>query len=226
MSLSFFENAYFLRSIGWAIANNFWQAGAFWGIYIALISSNKKLSALVKYYFSLAFLVLSFACFVFTTFQNYQLLLQSNGDATAISLLTPAQASTILPFFAVAYFAMLGFYIIKFILNYFQLRFLSTKGLQKSPVDIRIFATQTAYHLGIKRKIQVWLSEHVDVPSVTGFLKPMILLPVAMVNNLSTEQINAILLHELAHIKRNDFIINLLQSFVLLVLFFNPFAIL
>ena len=226
MSVSFFENAYFLRSIGWAIANNFWQTGAFWGIYIALINSNKKLSALVKYYFSLAFLFLSFGCFFFTTTINYQLLLQANGDSLAIPLFTPAQASTVLPFFAIAYFTMLVFYSIKFILNYFQLQFLSTKGLQKSPVNIRIFATQTAYHIGIKRKVQVWLSAHVDVPSVTGFFKPLILLPVAMINNLSAEQINAVLLHELAHIRRNDFIINLLQSFITLVLFFNPFAIL
>jgi len=226
MSVSFFENAYFLRSIGWAIANNFWQAGALWGIYMAVINSNKKLSALVKYYFSLAFLFLSFGCFVVTIIQNYQLLLQANAGQVSFSFFSPEQTATVLPFFAVAYLAMLGFYIVKFILNYFQLQFLSTKGLQKSPVNIRIYATQASYHLGIKRKVQVWLSTHVDVPSVTGFFKPLILLPVAMINNLTTDQINAVLLHELAHIRRNDFIINLLQSFITLVLFFNPFAIL
>ncbi len=226
MSVSFFENAYFLRSFGWAIANNLWQAGTLWGIYIVLINSNKKLSALVKYYFSLAFLFLSFGCFAITTIQNYQLLLKANGDSQAISLVTPGQVNTVLPFFAIVYFAMLGFYSIKFFFNYFQLRFLSSKGLQKPPVSISIFSTQTAFHLGIKRKVQVWVSAHVDVPSVIGFFKPLILLPVAMINNLNVEQINAVLLHELAHIKRNDFIINLLQSFITLILFFNPFVIL
>jgi hypothetical protein len=52
----------------------------------------------------------------------------------------------------------------------------------------------------------------------------MILLPVAIVNQLSPTQMEAIILHELAHIKRLDYLINFIQSIIKLFLFFNPFA--
>jgi bla regulator protein BlaR1 len=55
-----------------------------------------------------------------------------------------------------------------------------------------------------------------------GFLKPVILLPITLSTYLEAEEIEAILMHELAHIKRNDYIINLLQQVITTLLFFNP----
>jgi hypothetical protein len=57
-----------------------------------------------------------------------------------------------------------------------------------------------------------------------GILKPVILLPVAAVNHLTLKQAEAIILHELNHIRRNDYLVNLLISCVDVILFFNPFA--
>ena len=57
---------------------------------------------------------------------------------------------------------------------------------------------------------------------VVGVLKPVLLLPVALVTNLTTRQIEAILAHELAHIKRHDYAVNLLQSVVEVLYFFHP----
>lgn len=226
MPIIFFDNAYFLLSLGWALANSFWQAGVLWFIYKAITGSNKNLSALIKYHLSLALLFLSFLWFGFTHVQNYQLLQQAHSPYTKNWLIKFQQLTALLPFLAVAYFAVLFFYIINFFQHYFKLRFISTRKLLKPPADIRIFIAKTALHLGIKKKVTVWLSVHIDVPSVTGFIKPIILLPVAVINNLSIEQLNAILLHELAHIKRNDYLLNFFQSIIALVLFFNPFAIL
>jgi beta-lactamase regulating signal transducer with metallopeptidase domain len=100
-------------------------------------------------------------------------------------------------------------YSVQFIQNLLANRNLQKAGLTKASIDFRLFTTHTAIHLGIKRKVQVWISSLVDVPSVTGFIKPIILLPAALVNQLSVRQVEAILIHELAHIKRNDYIINL-----------------
>lgn len=76
--------------------------------------------------------------------------------------------------------------------------------------------------LKIKRGVQLLESRLVDVPSVTGILKPMILVPIGLLNNLPQEQVEAILLHELAHIRRSDYAVNLVQSFIEIVFFFNP----
>jgi hypothetical protein len=62
------------------------------------------------------------------------------------------------------------------------------------------------------------------VPVTLGFLKPVILLPVAMITHLTTRQVEAILVHELAHIRRKDYLINLLVTVTEMLFFFNPFA--
>jgi len=78
--------------------------------------------------------------------------------------------------------------------------------------------------LDIERRVSFGLSTLVDVPCVFGYVKPFILLPASIATSLSTEEVEAILLHELAHIKRNDYVINLIQQAMSVLLFFNPFA--
>jgi beta-lactamase regulating signal transducer with metallopeptidase domain len=62
----------------------------------------------------------------------------------------------------------------------------------------------------------------VDTPSVIGFLRPVILLPLAVLSNLSPGQVEALLAHELAHIRRRDYAVNLLQTAAETLLFFHP----
>ena len=78
----------------------------------------------------------------------------------------------------------------------------------------------------IKKKVALWLSEKIDVPATLGFIKPIVLLPIASINQLTTEQVETILLHELGHIKRNDYLVNLFVAIAETILFFNPFAVL
>ena len=79
--------------------------------------------------------------------------------------------------------------------------------------------------LGIRKSISLMESALVKVPVVTGVLKPLILVPVGMISNLSAEQVETILLHELAHVRRKDFAINLLQRVAEAFFFFNPFIV-
>lgn len=76
--------------------------------------------------------------------------------------------------------------------------------------------------LNVSSKVKLMESKLVNVPSVAGFFKPMILVPIGLLNNLPQEQVEAILLHELAHIRRSDYLVNLIQSFMEIVFFFNP----
>jgi uncharacterized protein (TIGR03435 family) len=79
-----------------------------------------------------------------------------------------------------------------------------------------------AASLGLGRRIYVVDSPHVDTPTVIGWMKPVILLPIAAFAGLSPSQIEAILAHELAHIRRHDFLVNLLQTFAETLLFYHP----
>lgn len=78
--------------------------------------------------------------------------------------------------------------------------------------------------LGINRIVALAQSARIHSPIVIGFLKPIVLVPASMLGGLSTEQVEAILIHELAHIRRHDYIINLIQSFIEALFFFNPFV--
>ena len=57
---------------------------------------------------------------------------------------------------------------------------------------------------------------------IIGYFKPVILLPASLLTQLSSQQVEAIIAHELAHLHRHDYWINLLQSVVEVVLFYHP----
>ena len=79
-----------------------------------------------------------------------------------------------------------------------------------------------AARLGLSHHVQVVDSLLVDTPAVIGWMRPIVLLPVAAFGGLSPSQIEAILAHELAHIRRHDFLVNLLQTFAETILFYHP----
>lgn len=70
--------------------------------------------------------------------------------------------------------------------------------------------------------VQVRESARIMVPMVVGVLKPVLLLPVGLATNLSVREVEAVLAHELAHIKRHDYAVNLLQSLMEVLYFFHP----
>ena len=112
----------------------------------------------------------------------------------------------------------------RFFISFYQSHHLYSTGLSKAAVDIRLYVQKMALQLHIKRRVRVFISAYVDTPLVIGFVKPTILMPLACVNQLSMPQLEAILLHELAHIKRNDYLVNIWVAFQEILFFFNPFA--
>ena len=82
--------------------------------------------------------------------------------------------------------------------------------------------TELSNKLGIKRSIQILESSILKVPVVIGYFKPVILIPLGVASGLSYEQVEAILAHELAHIKRNDYLVNIFQSIVEVLFFYHP----
>lgn len=230
MQLPFFDHAYLLQSIGWAIVNSFWQIGILWLLYQFITSIGKKLPALIKHHLSIALLITSLVWFIITIVQNYRLLTNpSSYPQLVINKVWILSFQTFVNTFSllsVIYLVLLCLYSANFFKALFADYFLQDRGVTSAPVNFRIFTSNAALILGIKKNIKVWLSDYVDVPSMTGFIKPVILLPASIISHLSFQQIEAILLHELAHIKRNDYLVNLLQSAIELILFFNPFALL
>ncbi len=74
----------------------------------------------------------------------------------------------------------------------------------------------------LKRTVRLLESVRAELPMTIGWLKPVILIPAGMVSGMSAEQLEAVLAHELAHIRRNDYLINIFQSFTEVLFFYHP----
>ena len=79
-----------------------------------------------------------------------------------------------------------------------------------------------AHRLGLRRSLRLVRSHALEVPMVLGWLRPVILVPAAIFSAMEPRALEAILAHELAHIRRHDYFLNLLQSAVEVLLFFHP----
>ncbi len=99
---------------------------------------------------------------------------------------------------------------------------LRTRGNAPAASEWQRMATRLSRRLHIRRAITLLESTLVDVPTVIGWLKPVVLLPASALGALSPQQLEAILAHELAHIRRHDYLVNLLQTLVETVLFYHP----
>jgi hypothetical protein len=78
------------------------------------------------------------------------------------------------------------------------------------------------HRFGIDRRVRVFECALVRVPTVVGYLRPVILLPASVVTGLAPAYLDAVLTHELAHVRRHDYLVNVLQSLVETLLFYHP----
>jgi TonB family protein len=93
-----------------------------------------------------------------------------------------------------------------------------------SPAGVTVAAVvnRLANVMGVYRPIRVLMSSITDTPSVVGWLRPVILLPAATLIGLTPLQLEAVLAHEIGHIKRYDYLVNMLQMLAETLLFYHP----
>ncbi len=90
------------------------------------------------------------------------------------------------------------------------------------PDSVICEASILAECLGIKHAVTILASSVVKTPSVVGYFSPVILLPASLVTGLPADQLRSILVHELAHIRRHDYLVNLIQLGIETLLFYHP----
>jgi len=103
-----------------------------------------------------------------------------------------------------------------------QLQRLRRKMVKKVNASLQSKLKELADKLKVNRLVLLLESALVEVPTVVGWLRPVILLPASALIGLSTEQLEAMLAHELAHIKRFDYLVNMLQTVVEILGFYHP----
>lgn len=101
-------------------------------------------------------------------------------------------------------------------------RRLARRAVKPADTRLQALAAALARRLEIRRAVAILESSTAAVPMLVGWLKPAVVLPAAALAGLTPEQVEAILAHELAHVRRQDFLVNVLQSVVEAVLFYHP----
>jgi uncharacterized protein (TIGR03435 family) len=127
-----------------------------------------------------------------------------------------------LPLVVLLWIAGVGILLLRLFGGWWRIHRLHRTSRTASPSIWTDVAGRIAATLGLSLRFRVVDSPLVDTPTVIGWVKPMILLPVAAFAGLSPSQAEAILAHELAHIRRHDFLVNLLQTFAETILFYHP----
>lgn len=230
---------YIINSVGWALISFTWQAALIVGAYWLVTRTVPKNYYTFKYWTGM----LTVGICLLIPFYHL-----ANTDITVISqnsfnLLGPTIASTVvaihqtsitemipyfinlcLPYFVIAWAMLVIVLSCNLIHTWMNLKkiFYSKEKHVNDTSKINEIMHQQAQSLGLLFAPVLKITQHVNVPATFGFFKPVILLPVSIINRVPIEQIEMILLHELCHIKRHDFVHNLLQLLTDTLFFFHP----
>ena len=136
--------------------------------------------------------------------------------------LTPGGTQAWLPLVVVLWIIGVAVFLLRLLGGWWRISRLQRTSRAAAPSVWADAAARIAATLGLTHRVHVVDSSLVDTPTVIGWMKPVILLPIAGLAGLTPSQVEAILAHELAHIRRHDFLVNLLQTFAETMLFYHP----
>lgn len=127
-----------------------------------------------------------------------------------------------LPLMVLAWFCGVALLTLRLLSGWVWVQRMKSHGALPARDEWQSMAVRLARRLHIRRPVRLLESTHVDVPTVIGWMKPVVLLPGATLAGLAPQQLEAILAHELAHIRRHDYLVNLAQALVETLLFYHP----
>jgi len=230
--MSFLADSAFLNALGWSLLNSIWQFAVCWFAYRIFIAGTGRLPAAAKHTAALCLLFSGSLFFIFECIWKYY-----TGNSPAVAAVTIENGNwyrswqaaghyldSFMPYWSLLYLGCIVLLFVKLAFFVRQAGHLHHNGVSKISARWRIYIKDISSQLGIRKEVKAFLSAHIDTPQVIGFLKPVILVPAACLTHLDTHQLEAVLLHELVHIKRNDYLVNLFMATVEILFFFNPFV--
>ena len=237
------------QAIGWALLHLLWQATIVAGMLAAVLALIPRQSANARYSAACGALGLVFALFIATTWRAYDPAVTpvsaaplSESQAAKITvtnvpvvlaaiaadtwrdrmLSMVASARQSLPSIVALWLTGVVFLSSRLLLSWMRARRLANTNAQPANVQWQRVARRLSDALGLRRAVRLLESAAVEVPSVIGMLRPVILLPASTLTGLTPAQIEMVLAHELAHIRRHDFFVNLLQAVAETLMFYHP----
>jgi beta-lactamase regulating signal transducer with metallopeptidase domain len=128
----------------------------------------------------------------------------------------------LLPWLTTIWFAGVVLFSLRLLVGLAGVERLRRVGITDARSEIGKSGSALATRLGIRRAVKFAESALVQVPTVIGYLRPVVLLPAVPLTGLSTREIEFLLAHELAHIRRHDYLHNIVQGVIETMLFYHP----
>lgn len=220
----------FMYSFCMALLHSFWQAALLFLLYLLvdkILVRNQAPLAKRNFLYAAVFaqLLLFMISFGIYFYEN-----ATTGGFTGLSrnissYLENEQFRVFTPWIFSTYIFIIAFKLIKAINSWFRFKQRYKTGLLKPAVELKVFTEIKTLQFGIKKKVELWLSNTILTPVTFGYFKPVILLPVALVNQITLQQAETLILHELTHIRTNDYLLNWFLLAAETIFFFNPFLV-
>ncbi len=216
------------HALGWALMDSLWQDAAAAAGLAAVLAVVPARAARARYALSMITLVLALALPLATA---VRLLGGSPWTGDPMLLVAPAQVliararaavEPALPWIVLAWFAGVAVMSLRLATTWAATRRLDTVGTGPVPVACRAALARLAARLRVSRPVRLAQSAAVEAPAVIGWLRPVILLPASALTGLTPLQVDALLAHELAHVRRYDYLVNVLQLVIEALLFYHP----
>jgi bla regulator protein BlaR1 len=232
-----------LQALGWTLIHSLWQLVLIASVLWVVLKLWHRSKPALKYGLAVGALVISLALVVGTFVYEYQpVSVASTARSVGEWKVTAGDASTLLPDSGIEYgIGQASIWIehnIPMLVNLwflgallFLFRMVNSlseiRNLRRSSSPVDDFQLQkTLYRLvgkmGIRADVQLRISDSGVSPLTFGVVKPVILFPAGLLFHLSPAQLEAIIAHELAHVKRNDYLANLLLSGLEVMFFYHP----
>ncbi len=127
-----------------------------------------------------------------------------------------------LPYVSMLWLAIVCLLATKLLIEIYNVNRLPKVATTAASKELEQRVAELAQQIGLNKAPKLLISLKTDIPMALGWLKPVILLPVTMLSGLTPTQLDMLILHELAHIRRHDYLVNFIQTLVEILLFFHP----
>tara|TARA_R110002124_G_scaffold277321_1_gene448513 strand:+ start:28116 stop:29834 length:1719 start_codon:yes stop_codon:yes gene_type:complete len=232
-------NQYILEVLGWTLAHSLWQLLLVAGILWLLFRIEAFKSPQRRYSLGLSALFVILCLFTGTFIYEYELnnlpidqeivvpvnaLASEKLAVNALSFpeILSRKIEGALPYMVYFWLTGVMVYFFRHAGNFVSLQQLKARAEEKVPQPLIQSANKIKQQFAIQFPVDFKLSREIRVPITYGILKPVILIPIGLMVQLSPAQLEAIIAHELAHIRRHDFAINLVQAALEILFFYHP----
>lgn len=217
MSLSELARSAEVQVLGWVLLHFLWQGVLIAAILWLLLSALPRARAAARYAACCAALVALLAAPLLTLARLWKPQPRLPVGAEAGAAAPGWFLLALLLAWALGSALMMG----RLALGLVRLRLLVEQA-EPAPSEWQQALVRLARKVGLRQRVRLLVSGRVDVPLVTGWWRPVVLVPLAALSSLPPVYLEALLAHELAHVRRCDFLVNVLQCCVEALLFYHP----